>query len=67
MVRYHEHSCHRDWTIQDGLLLVKNIGIDAIHVKSDTQEAINLIIEYDNVDRPLMPLIIDCGKTTCGL
>lgn len=36
--------------------------MQVLHVESDVEEAINLIVEDKIFDRPLMPLILDCIK-----
>lgn len=40
----------------------KQLGVHNLHMESDAQKTINLIVEYTNVDRPHMTLIIDCRK-----
>lgn len=45
------------WAIKDGLLLTKkNMKIDAFHIKSDAEDIILIVRDY-NVDRFLMSLI----------
>lgn len=40
------------------------MGVKALHVEYDAQEAINLLGEDNNLDKPLMPLIFDSIKLT---
>lgn len=42
--------------------MANNLGVKSIHVESDSEEAINLIMEDNTYDKPLMRLILDCTK-----
>lgn len=47
--------------IRDGLIMTTNSGVQDLHMESDTQETINMLVE-DNTDKHLIPLIIDYRK-----
>lgn len=59
---YHHSLVAELWIIMDGLTVTINMGMHVLHVESDAHEVINLIVQNKKLDRPLIPLIIDCKK-----